>query len=541
MAHFPAANCAGYQTYAHPLAGGKRKRTSTSDDSESAERDATSLPVRSKKSHDNKDEYNPKYMAEMCFSAYKVRLHEAGFQQYTVDVANEWREDLVEMFTHAALKGFIKQDAVARHMVPRLVLLHPRNNEDKTELVKDFAKHYENVRRDLMIIDKVMLSGDEDSIAEVRECLCGLHNALSKGARWRGLLPYTPLPLPLHRLRALRNLIEYSQPYQFLRHLVAEIDDIEDWLSFSPASLNISIFPTGLVNAVKETLQQATEEKILKTSIGPNAQDMAEYRERKTEQQRLEREEQARRQERACAEKLQKIEAEQVQMKKYIKSLELAATNERAQETAKKNLEAAAIAAREQSYQDQISRNTTEIRRLNAELDKLAGGQAQKIQPKVTSAALLPVGSGQLDASVGSSFSSVQTANSSVYQPQSSLGTSFGSSMGGSSYAQPNSFERTSSQRTLQDDGLPMEDVQRIGPSPQHPTTSHEIGLWGPQILMGGQSNTIDAHIRSGNPSQLLGSSNGNFKSACPAYKNGHCSAGKNCKMSHSASMILSS
>jgi hypothetical protein len=230
-------------------------------------------------------------MAEMCFSAYKVRLHEAGLQQYTIDVANDWREDLVEMFSHAALKGAIKQDAVARHMVPRLVLLLPRNNEGKKELVKNFAKHYEDVRHDMMVIGKIMLSGDEDSIAEVRECLYVLHKALAEGARWRTILPYLPLPLLLHRLRALRNLIEYSQPYQFLRHLVTEIDDIEGWLTFLPVSLNTSIFPSELVNSVKETLQQVTEDRIVKTSIGPNAQEMAEYREQKARRQHLEKEE----------------------------------------------------------------------------------------------------------------------------------------------------------------------------------------------------------------------------------------------------------
>ncbi|CAN9258644.1 unnamed protein product [Alternaria alternata] len=530
MAHFHTANRASYQTYARPLAGGKRKRISTSNDIESAERDVTSSPVRSIKSRDNKDKYNPKYMAEMCFSAYKVRLHEAGLQQYTIDVANDWREDLVEMFSHAALKGAIKQDAVARHMVPRLVLLLPRNNEEKKELVKDFAKHYEHVRRDMMVIDKIMLSGDEDSIAEVRECLCGLHKALAEGARWRTILPYLPLPLPLHRLRALRSLIEYSRPYQFLHHLVTEIDDIEGWLTFLPASLNTSIFPSELVNAVKETLQQVTEDKIVKTSIGPNVQEMAEYREQKARRQHLEKEEQARQQEQVRAEKLQKIEAEQIKMKKDIKSLELAVMKERAQEIAKKHSEAAALAEREESYQDQILLNTTDIKRLNAKIDGLAGLQAQKTQPKVASTPLSPIDSVQLSASMDSSLSSNQTANSSIYQPQSSLVTSFGSS-----FTQPGSFEQTLHQRAPKDNGVLMEDVQGIGSSQQHPTKSDQVGYSGPEVRIAGQPNTFDAHISSGAPSQLLGLSNSNFKSACPAYKNGHCPAGKSCMMPHSA------
>ncbi|CAN9351812.1 unnamed protein product [Alternaria alternata] len=506
MAHFDTANIASYQTYARPLA------------------------ARSTKNRDNKDKYNPKYMAEMCFSAYKVRLHEAGLQQYTIDVANDWREDLVEMFSHAALKGAIKQDAVARHMVPRLVLLLPRNNEGKKELVKNFAKHYEDVRHDMMVIGKIMLSGDEDSIAEVRECLYGLHKALAEGARWRTILPYLPLPLPLHRLRALRNLIEYSQPYQFLRHLVTEIDDIEGWLTFLPVSLNTSIFPSELVNSVKETLQQVTEDRIVKTSIGPNAQEMAEYREQKARRQHLEKEEQTRQQEQVRAEKLQKIEAEQIKMKKDIKLLELAVMKERAQEIAKKHSEAAALAEREKSYQDQISLNTTDIKRLNAKIDGLAGLQAQKMQPKVTSTPLSPIDSVQLSTSMGSSFSSNQTANSSIYQPQSSLGTSFGSS-----FAQPGSFEQILHQCAPEDDGVPMDDVQGIGPSRQHPTKSDQVGIPGLGACIAGQPNTFGAHISSGAPSQFLGLSNSNFKSACPAYKNGHCPAGKSCMMPHSA------
>ncbi|CAN9231422.1 unnamed protein product [Alternaria sp. RS040] len=468
-------------------------------------------------------------MAEMCFSAYKVRLHEAGLQQYTIDVANDWREDLVEMFSHAALKGAIKQDAVARHMVPRLVLLLPRNNEEKKELVKDFAKHYEHVRRDMMVIDKTMLSRDEDSIAEVRECLYGLHKALAEGERWRTILPYLPLPLPLHRLRALRNLIEYSRPYQFLRHLVTEIDDIEGWLTFLPASLDTSIFPSELVNAVKETLQQVTEDKVVKTSIGPNAQEMAEYREQKARRQHLEKEEQARQQEQVRAEKLQKIEAEQTKMKKDIESLELAVMKERAQEIAKKHSEAAALAEREKSYQDQISLNTTDIKRLNARIDGLAGLQAQETQPKLASTPLLPIDPVQLSASMDSSLSSNQTANSSIYQPQSSLVTSLGSS-----FAQPGSFEQTLPQRAPKDNGVQMEDVQGIGSSQQHPTKSDQVSFSGSEIRIAGQPNTFGAHISSGAVSQLLELSNSNFKSACPAYKNGHCPAGKSCMIPHS-------
>jgi hypothetical protein len=297
------------------------------------------------------------YNAEICFSAYKERLHKAGFEQYTRDVANDWRQDLAELFRQAASKGTIKQDAAARHVIPRLVVLVLRSNEKKDEIVKDFAKHYDNVRCDMAAINKFIDNGcqvDDDSIADVRECLYGLHSALDKGGRWRSIIPYTPLPLPPPRLQVLHDLIEYSRPYHFLRDLLTNIEDIVDWLS--PPRVSID-FLAGLKDEAMEALQQVTEDKIVKTSIGPDAQQMAEYREKKAEQQRLEKEEQARRQERANLERVQKLEAEQEQMKQKIKSLELAATKQREEESARKRSEAAALEEREKSYQNHETRS----------------------------------------------------------------------------------------------------------------------------------------------------------------------------------------
>ncbi|KAG9193799.1 hypothetical protein G6011_03834 [Alternaria panax] len=521
MVHFAATDCARYQTYARPLAGGKRKRASTSNKPKSTERDATSTPTRSKKSRNKKDEYKPKAVLSIQNFSFISESYQymAGFEQYPVDVMKDWREDLVEMFSHAALRGVIKQDAVARHMIPRLVLIVPRNNGKKIALIKDFANHYENVRRDLMVVDKIMLSDDEDSVAEVCECLYGLHKALAGGQKWRDIIPYTPLPLPLHRLRAFRNLVEYARPYQFLRHLITEIDDIEGWLTFLSASLNIATFSTELVNGVKKTLRDATEDKITRTSIGPTAQEMAEYRKQKAEKQCLEKEGQ----EYARLQRVQRIEAEQTQMKEKTKSIEANAAKERAQESVKKLAEAAALAEREKLYQDQISRNANDIGKLNTDLINLAGGQVQKTQTAVTSSPSLPLGPGQLNTSMGSSFGSNQTANSSVYQSQSSLGISFDSSVGGCSYGKSGSFEPVSHQPTPEEDGVPMEDIQGNGPPQQHLKNSGPTSLSDPGIRIAGQSNPFGVHISSGVPSQLLGLSNSNFKPVCPAHKIGLC------------------
>ncbi|KAI4949261.1 hypothetical protein J4E91_004999 [Alternaria rosae] len=535
MAHSSAVNRPGYQTYAVPLPGGKRKRAAANSQSESAEHNATPMAARSKRSRPNQDEYNAKYMAEMCFSAYKARLHMAGYTQYTADVANEWREDLVEMFSHAALKGTIKQNAAARHVVPRLTTLIPRRNEKKDELAKDFAKHYETVRNDMMVIDRVMGNGfkvDERSIIEVRECINGLHYFLAKGEQWRNVMPYTPLPI--YRLRALRDLIKYSRPHHLLGDLVTNVEDMEGWLSPPPASF---AFPTGSIDETMDTLQKVTEDKIAKTSIGPYAQQMADYRAQKAEVLRLQKEEQVRQQEKERLEEVQRGQAEREQLKQRIKSLETTAAEERAQESMKKAVEAAATAQREKSYRNQIVQNATEINRLKPDLANLAAKQGTQDKPEATSKSSPPVVSGQIGTSISSSFSSNQTANNGSFQPQSSLGTSFGSSMNGGSYGQPGSFDQTSHHPTPKDDDVQMTDARGFDSSQQDPRSFGPVGSSAYSIRGVGQSNLFNAGITNGALSHPLGISadDGNFKAACPAYKNGTCTLGRSCKLPHTA------
>ncbi|KAI4939110.1 uncharacterized protein J4E92_000393 [Alternaria infectoria] len=534
MAHSSAANSPGYQTYAVPLAGGKRKRATANNQSESAEPNATPIAARSKRSRPNEKEYNAKYMAEMCFSAYKARLHIAGYSQYTADVANDWREDLVELFSHAALKGTIKQNAAARHVIPRLTTLIPHKNQKKGALVKDFAKHYETVRNDMMVIDRVMGNGfkvNEQSIVEVRECLNGLHYILAKGEQWRNVMPYTPLPM--YRLGALRDLIKYSRPHHHLGDLVTNIEEMEGWLSPPPASFS---FPPGSIDETMETLQKATEDKIARTSIGPDAQQMAEYRAQKAEALRLQKEEQARQQEKERLDEVQRVQAERDQLKQRIKSLEMTAAKERAQESVKKVAEAAATAQRDKSYQDQIAQQTTEINKLKNDLSNLSAKQAAQIKPDATTTSSLPVTAGQTGTSMNSSFSSNQTANSSFYQPKSSLGTSFGSSINGGSYGQLGSFGQVSHHPTPKDDDVQMTDARRVDSSQQHPS----FGPFDPSTIITrgvGQSNPFNARITNGAPSGPFGISadDGNFKAACPAYKNGTCTLGRSCKLPHTA------
>ncbi|KAI4937912.1 hypothetical protein J4E85_000349 [Alternaria conjuncta] len=534
MAHSSAANGPGYQTYAVPLAGGKRKRATANSQSESAEPNATPIAAPSKRSRPNEKEYNAKYMAETCFSAYKARLHIAGYSQYTADVANDWREDLVELFSHAALKGTMKQDAAARHVIPRLTTLIPQKNEKKGALVKEFAKHYQTVRNDMMVIDRVIGNGskvDEQSIVEARECINGLHHILAKGEQWRNVMPYTPLPT--YRLRALRDLMKYSRPHHLLGDLITNIEDMEGWLSPPPASFN---FPTGSIDETMETLQKATEDKIAKTSIGPDAHQMAEYRAQKAEALRLQKEEQIRQQEKERHDEVQRVQTERDQLKQQIKSLEMTAAKERAQESVKKVAEVAATAQREKSYKDQIAQQTTEINRLKTDLANLSAKQAAHNKPEATTTSSLPVTAGQSSASMNSSFTSNQTANSSLYQPQSSLGTSFGSSVNGGSYGQLGSFGQVSHYPTPKDDDVQMMDTRGSDSSQQHPGFG-QVGS-STSITRGvGQSNPFNTHIPNGAPSHPFGMSadDGNFKAACPAYKNGTCTLGRSCKLPHTA------
>jgi len=473
-------------------------------------------------------------MAEMCFSAYKARLHIAGYSQYTADVANDWRKDLVELFSHAALKGSMKQNAAARHVIPRLTTLIPQKNEKKGALVKDFAKHYETVRNDMMVIDRVMGKGfkvNEQSIVEVRECLNGLHYILANGEQWRTVMPYTPLPM--YRLRALRDLIKYSRPHHLLGDLVTNIEEMEGWLSAPPASFS---FPTSSIDETMETLQKATEDKIARTSIGPDAQQMAEYRAQKAEALRLQKEEQSRQQEKQRLEEVQRVQAERDKLKQQIKSLEMTAVKERAQESVKKVAEAAATAQRDKSYQDQIAQQTTEINKLKTDLANLSAKQGAQNKPEATTTSSLPVTAGHSSTSMNSSFSSNQTANNSFYQPQSSLGTSFGSSVSGGSYGQLGSFGQVSHHPTPKDDDVQMMDARGFDSSQQHPSFG-QVGS-STSITRGvGQSNPFNTHISNGAPSHPFGMSagDGNFKSACPAYKNGTCSLGRSCKLPHTA------
>jgi hypothetical protein len=473
-------------------------------------------------------------MAEMCLSAYKARLAAAGYKKYPTDVSNDWREDLVEIFSHAASKGTIKQNVAARHVIPRLLVLVPRTNEKKAKLVKDFAKHYEDVRNDMVAIDKIMESGcktDEYFIMEVREYLNGLHNALAKGETWRNIISYTPLPL--YRFLALYDLIKSSQPYRPLVDLTTHIEDINSWLNPQPERF---AFPTRLVDGVMKTLQEATEDKIEKTSIGPNAQQMAEYRAQKAKSLRLQKEEQARQQESARLETMQSLQAEKEKLKEQVKSLEMNAAKERAQESVRKRTEATATAQLAKTYQDQIVNDATEISRLKTDLANLTARQLEK-KSDDTFAPSLPAMSGQLGTPLNSSFSSSQTANSSFSQPQSSSGTSFGSSINGGSCGQPLLFGQALHCPTLKDDDVPMTDTRGFDVSTHHPTRFGLSGLSGPGQRGTGQPNSFNTHIGNGGHSHPLGMSagDGDFKAACPAYKNGSCALGRNCKLPHTA------
>ena len=334
--------------------------------------------------------------------------------------------------------------------------------------------------------------------------------------------------------RALRDLIKYSRPHHLLVDLVTNIEDMEGWLSPPPASFQLSDWFNRRDDWRRCGKQPRT--KIAKTSIGPNAQQMAEYRAQKAEALRLQKEEQAHQQEKERLDEVQRVQAERDQLKQQIKSLGMTAAKERAQESVKKVAEAAATAQRDKSYQDQIAQQTTEINKLKTDLSNLSAKQAAQTKSDATTTLSLPVTAGQIGTSMNSSFSSNQTANSSFYQPKSSLGTSFGSSINGGSYGQLGSFGQVSHHPTPKDDDVQMTDARRVDSSQQHPS----FGPFDPSTIITrgvGQSTPFNARITNGAPSHPFGISadDGNFKAACPAYKNGTCTLGRSCKLPHIA------
>ncbi|PZD23784.1 hypothetical protein A1F96_09932 [Pyrenophora tritici-repentis] len=362
MAAFPAANPVAYQTYATPMAGEKRKRSAVVNKSELADQYDTIPEPRAKKSCADTEEYNPKNMANMCFSAYALRLHKAALPTPTEDLAEDFRQDLFEMFTHAHTKRNFEQGTAARHVIPRLAGNPNSTRTDKDRLVRDFIEHYRSVRKDLEAIEKLYLSdkpANDEFIATMRSHVAGLHKSLADAAKWRGILRYTPLSKAC--LNWLIWSIAYRKPYQLLDDLINYINDVNDWLTIPPPEMDLH--PD--IRAAMKTLKAARLRKKAEEQLHQQNE-----KERDLE----------RREEKNCGLRPKKHSSGQTskpkEAKQQLKELE-DATRERVAEYAAANVE------REDAYQTQMFRNADEVEKLKIRLSEV------NAQSEVQEAALL--------------------------------------------------------------------------------------------------------------------------------------------------------
>lgn len=109
--------------------------------------------------------------------------------------------------------------------------------------------------------------------------------------------------------------------------------------------------------------------------------------------------------------------------------------------------------------------------------------------------------------------------------------------MNGGSYGPPGSFGQTSHHPTPKDDDIQMTDARDFDSSQQDPRSFGPVGSFAYSIRGVGQSNPSNARITNGALSHPLGMSagDGNFKAACPAYKNGTYTLGRSRKLPHTA------
>ncbi|CAA9965980.1 ERM multi-domain protein [Pyrenophora teres f. maculata] len=548
------------------MAGEKKKRAAPIDKSEPADQNDVIRKPRAKKSRAGTDKYNPKYMAKMCFSAYALRLHEAALPVHTEDVAEDFRQDLLEIFTHAHTKGNFKQGTAARHMIPRLAGNANSTRAEKDTIVKVFVEHYNGVRKDLEAIDELYNSDksvNDEFVTTMRTHVAGLHKALAGGAKWRGILPYTPLPMEC--LTWLSWSIAGRKPYQLLGDLISYIEDVKNWLTIPPPKMELH---PDVRASIKETLRKEnghdTEEKAEKAvdpppEPQPDAEAVARLREKVEEQMRQQKEkeghlerrekdlrveakrmglqkEKLQEQEKHSQEALQRANVKTEEAKQQIKELQDAAAKQSAEEIARQQKDAAAATEREDAYKKQMALNAKEVSELQA---ALSAAKAQIEVYEAKAAANPPTHFGGLNISTVSSVGSNNTTNKSIFQPQ----NSFGNYIGSNGYHQP-FFNMVNSHVPGSPDPLPMEDIRNLPIEAEQSTKFGTIvfprpGIWDQTQPIQFASNGF-SKSRLYDPTQPIEFAPLNhtdfeqgFKEACRAWKEGKCPRGKRCKHKH--------
>ncbi|RMZ68852.1 hypothetical protein GMOD_00002731 [Pyrenophora seminiperda CCB06] len=467
----------------------------------------------------------------MCLSAYALRLHEAALPAYAEHIVEDFRQDLLDMFTYAHTKGTFKQGTAARHMVPRLTGNPPWTRDEKDSLVRDFIEHYNDVRQHLDAIDVLYNSNNpinNDFITAMRNRVSGLHNSLAGGAKWRSILPYTPLPMEC--LTWLTWSIAGRKPYQLLGDLVSYIEDVKNWLTIPTPTMDLHPDVRASVKkALEQELEKDSKDKATKAHANPPpethidveavaklqkqvAQQLRQQKEQVKDIERRERDlrveaarlslqnEKAKEQEKLSQEAVKRAEAMAEKAQHQIKELEDAATQQRAQEIVRHQREAVAATEREDAYRKQMALNAKEVADLQA---ALSAAEARVALHQALSTAKPPMNLGSLDGPVISD----REAHNSFLQPQNSFETIFGLN----GYNQP--FLNMTNDHVPEPLAIPspMEDVRNLPLDPRY--RNH--------------SNLYD-------PTQpIIFGSNQEFKEACPAWKAGKCRYGKKCKRKH--------
>ena len=503
-------------------------------------------------------------MAKMCFGAYASRLHEAALPAHTEDVAEDFRQDLLDLFTHAHTKRTFKQSTAARHMIPRLTGNPPWTRAEKISLVKDFVAHYSGVREDLEAIDELYNSDrpvNHDFITAMRNRVVGLHSSLAGGTKWRGIMPYTPLPMEC--LTWLSWSIAGRKPYQLLGDLISHVEDVKNWLVIPP--LNMELYPdvrVSMKERLKKEIETVTKAKAEKADIGPSPENHADtkavarlqekiaeqLRRQKEQEKDIERRERDMRveanrlrlqneklqeQEKLSQEAIQRVDARVEEAKHRIKVLEDAAAKQSAEESKRQQKDAATATEREDAYKQQMALNAKEIADLQV---ALSAAKAQIAIHEAQTTIDPPNQSRALDQPVESSLSSNSTARSSILQPQSTFGTSLSNSIVTNLNGFHHPFINFSNSHDPEpvDLPLPMEDIRQTPLETENSTQFAQNyfprpGLYDPaQPLQFAPSNGNNFSLQQHQPA-----ADEIFKEACPAWKAGRCPHGKTCKRKH--------
>ncbi|KAH7346041.1 hypothetical protein BKA66DRAFT_576661 [Pyrenochaeta sp. MPI-SDFR-AT-0127] len=235
-------------------AGLKRKHAGDLDSATAPQPKAR--PV--KKCRLDKTDYNVKYMAAMCASAYSKRRHENSLPKYPQDFGQAFIRDLEHTFQELESGNIIVHIGEAHSTIPLLARL--KSEKTKRDLTKDLVAVYNSVSGLLSVLLQVKKANEKVEkriLDRLHETVSALHHDLDAAVMWHDVLPYTPLSI--EGLRWLRGRVKDSREYQPLTGLLASIDNIEQWLSLRPMRCE---FSDDIKKIAMAAMQEETEKKV---------------------------------------------------------------------------------------------------------------------------------------------------------------------------------------------------------------------------------------------------------------------------------------